>query len=255
MNGPLAPDELATPLAGGEDGFTEFKDARTTTGELAKEMCAFANASGGHILIGVDDEGHPHDASSWDEERVIDVASAAIDPPLIPTCQRLRWSPEQTVVIVGVPEGAQKPYSARARDGCQYCIRAGSTSREASREELIRLTQASGAVASDLRPVLGATLDDLGRDLLAERFAGRPTLDLDALSRDQLVRVLTDAEILHPQTGGPTIAGLLCFGRSPSKRLPYVALPRGAPASQHVSRESGIERTALTRNYMPPASW
>ncbi|HEY5261351.1 MAG TPA: ATP-binding protein, partial [Solirubrobacteraceae bacterium] len=88
----------------------------------------------------------------------------------------------------------------------------------------IRLTQASGSVAPDLRPVLGATPEDLDDDLLKSRFAGLRGFDFETLGHDQRLAILTDAEILHPQTGGPTIAGLLCFGHNPSRRLPYAVV-------------------------------
>jgi ATP-dependent DNA helicase RecG len=224
MSGPLARDEFAALLAGGEDSFTEFKDAQVSPTGIAKELCAFANASGGRVLIGVDDEGRPQDASGWDEERVMNVARTAIDPAIIPTYQRLRWETDLAIVIIGIEAGVEKPYAVRSNESRRYYIRVGSTSREATREELIRLTQASGAVASDLRPVLGATQDDLDSELLAERFAGHRSLDFEALTPQEQRRILEDAEILHPETGGPTIAGLMCFGRNPSKRLPYAVV-------------------------------
>jgi ATP-dependent DNA helicase RecG len=109
--------------------------------------------------------------------------------------------------------------------------------REASREELIRLTQASGAVAGDLRPVLGARLDDLDEDLVAARFAGRRSIDWPNLGDIERRRVLIDAEILHPETDGPTIAGLLCFGRAPQERLPEAAITCVAYRGTNVERE------------------
>ncbi|HEY5194229.1 MAG TPA: ATP-binding protein [Solirubrobacteraceae bacterium] len=224
MNGPLARDELAALIVGEEDSFTEFKDVRVSAASLAKELCAFVNAAGGRILIGVDDEKRLHDASDWDEERVMNVGRTAIDPPIIPTYQRLQWDAERVVVIVGVAAGAEKPYAVRSNESRRYYIRVGSTSREPSREELIRLTQASGAVASDLRPVLGATPEDLDEELLVKRFAGHRALDFGALKREQRLRILTDTEILHAETGGPTIGGLLCFGSKPSDRLPYATV-------------------------------
>jgi ATP-dependent DNA helicase RecG len=267
MNGPLARDEFAALLAGGEDSFTEFKDAQVSSTSLAKELCALVNAGGGHVLIGVDDEGGLHDASSWDEERVMNVARTAIDPAIIPTYQRLHWDDERTIVVVGVAAGTEKPYAVRSGESRRYYLRVGSTSREPTREELIRLTQASGAVASDLRPALGTTLEDLDGELLNRRFAGRRTLDFAALDRDQRLHVLTEAEILHPETGGPTIAGLLCFGREPSRHLPYailncVAYPGVVPGRELRDRSSiggcidlqVIEGLAFLKRALPASS-
>ena len=237
MNGPLARDEFAELLASGEDSFCEFKDARLSNSDLAKELCAFSNAAGGRVLIGVDDEGGLHDAADWGEERVMNVARTAIDPAIVATYQRLHWNEQATIAIVGVETGFEKPYAVRSGEGRRYYMRVGSTSREPSREELIRLTQASGAVASDLRPVLGASAGDLVPELVAERFAGRRTLDFAALGAKERRRVLVDAEILHPDTEGPTIAGLLCFGRAPQERLPYATLSCVAYSGTEPGRE------------------
>jgi ATP-dependent DNA helicase RecG len=236
--GPLVREDLAALLAGGEDSFTELKDARASTRDVAKELCAFLNASGGRVVIGVDDDGtRLHDASNWDEERVMNVARHLIDPATIPTYQRIQWDADTIVVVVSVDRGPEKPYALSEGEGRRYYMRVGSTSREATREELIRLTQASGAVSSDLRPVLGGTVDDLDGDLLAQRFAGHRSLDFQALTLDERRRILTDAEILHRDTGGPTIGGLLCFGVQPTRRLPYATLSCVAYPGAVMSRE------------------
>jgi len=237
VNGPLARDEFAELLASGEDSFCEFKDPRVSNNDLAKELCAFSNAAGGRVLIGVDDYGGLHDAADWGEERVMNVARTAIDPAIVPTYQRMLWNEQTTIAIVGVEAGAEKPYAVRSGEGRRYYVRVGSTSREPSREELIRLTQASGAVASDLRPVLGASAGDLVPELVAQRFAGRRTLDFAALDAAERRRVLVDADILHPDTEGPTIAGLLCFGRAPQERLPYAMLSCVAYSGTEPGRE------------------
>ena len=47
-------------IALGEGVTTEFK--RSGTSHLGRELCAFANATGGVVLIGVDDKGAHHQA-------------------------------------------------------------------------------------------------------------------------------------------------------------------------------------------------
>jgi ATP-dependent DNA helicase RecG len=236
--GPLARDEFAELIASGEDSFVEFKDVRTTPKDVAKELCAFINANGGRLLIGVDDEdGALHDAGDWDEERVMNVARTLIDPPVIPTYQRLRWDDETMIAIVSVDQGVEKPYAVSQGESRRYYIRVGSTSREASREELIRLTQASGAVVSDSRPVMGTSVDDLKLDLLADRFAGRRTINFPELDDDERRRLLIDAEILHAEGGAATIGGLLSYGTDPQARLPFahvscVAYPATSPSRE-----------------------
>lgn len=235
--GPLSRDEFAALVAAGEDSFTEFKDPRTTNDDVAKELCAFSNAGGGRVLIGLDDDGRILNAEDWEEERVMNLARTTIDPAIIPSYQRLPWDDERVVVIVAVEQGVEKPYAWQSgQERRRYFIRVGSTSREATREELIRLTQASGAVASDLRPVVGATLEDLEPELLAHRFEGLRSLQYEMLGEDERRQVLVSAEILH-ESGAPTIGGLLCYGRNPQQRLPYAALSCVAYPSTSVERE------------------
>lgn len=239
MNGPLAPDELAGLIAGLENSFVEFKDPRVDPASVAKELCGFANADGGRLLIGVDDDGVLVGAAGWeDDTRVMNVARTAIDPPITPTFQRIVLSGQAVVVVgVGVGAGVEKPYAVRSGETRRYYVRVGSTTREASREELIRLTQASGAVAPDLRPVPGATVADLDPKAIAGRFAGRRTLDFDALSAAEREEVLAAAEILDAQSRTPTIGGLLCFGRRPQDRLPYATVACTAYPGESVVRE------------------
>lgn len=224
MIGPLAPDELATLIAGGEDSFTELKGPQVSNRGLAKELCAFSNAAGGRVLIGVEDDGSIVGAEGWDEERVMNIARTILDPPIVPAYQRIAWQTDKPIVVVGAEQGAEKPYAVGGGEGRRYFIRVGSTSREPSREELIRLTQASGAVAGDLRPVIGATVEDLDDALLAARFAGRRTIRWDELTTTERREVLVSGEILHAPTLAPTVAGLLCYGRVPQQRLAYAAV-------------------------------
>lgn len=224
MIGPLASDELAALVAGGEDSFTEFKNPQVSNRDLAKELCAFANSAGGRVLIGVDDDGSIVGADRWDEERIMSVARTLLDPPIVPGYQRIVWEGDKEVLVASADQGLEKPYAVGGGEGKRYFVRVGSTSREASREELIRLTQASGAVAGDLRPVIGATIGDLDAELLAARFAGRRTIQWEALDEDRRREVLISGEILHRETRGPTVAGLLCYGRTPQQRLSYASV-------------------------------
>ncbi|MGH3262843.1 MAG: RNA-binding domain-containing protein [Trebonia sp.] len=224
MIGPLARDELAALIAGGEDSFTEFKAPQVSSRDLAKELCAFSNSAGGRVMIGIDDDGSIVGSQGWDEERVMNVARTLLDPPIVPGYQRIVWQEDTEIIVASAEQGVEKPYAVGGGEGKHYFIRVGSTSREASREELIRLTQASGAVAGDLRPVVGATIDDLDDKLLAARFRGRRTIRWNALDQTERRDVLINGEILHPETHAPTVAGLLCYGCAPQERLPYAAV-------------------------------
>ncbi len=244
MIGPLAKDELAALIAGGEDSFTEFKGPDVSNRDLAKELCAFSNSAGGRVLVGVDDDGTIVGSEGWDEERIMNVARTLLDPPIVPGYQRLVWHQDTEIIVASVDQWVEKPHAVGGGEGKHYFVRVGSTSREASREELIRLTQASGAVAGDLRPVVGSTVEDLDDSLLAGRFAGRRTIQWNALDEPQRLDVLINGEIVHPETRGPTVAGLLCYGRAPQDRLGYAAVScvsyRGVVAERELLDQAEI---------------
>jgi predicted HTH transcriptional regulator len=71
----MTPKELNNILRMGEGFATEFK---TTPSHLGREICAFANAAGGRLLIGVDE----HIGSGI--KRIRDtVAAYGLEPPVI----------------------------------------------------------------------------------------------------------------------------------------------------------------------------
>jgi len=228
--------EAATLIANGEDSFTEFKSAGTSTKAVAKELCAFLNTAGGRLFLGVEDDGTTTGLGTWTEEVVMNVGRTLIQPAVTPRWQSLELAGTR-VAIVSVDRGTDKPYAVGGGESKNYYVRVGSTSREASREDLVRLTQASGAVQPDLRPVAGASPDDLEGAALAQRFGRRRSFDWATLSPKEREGVLVSAEILHPETRTPTVGGLVCFGRDPSDRLPQAAITCAAFPGDGIDRE------------------
>lgn len=242
MTGPLTAVEVAALIAGGEDSYTEFKAAPVANRDLAKELCAFLNAEGGRVLIGVENDGSLTGLGDWNEERAMNVARTALDPSAIPTWQIVDLTGVH-IGILAVERGPDKPYAAGGGEGKRYYLRVGSTSREATREELLRLTQASGAVQPDLRPVPGTSAADLDDGALEWRFGGRRSVDWPRLSPGEREAVLVSAEILHPVERMVTIGGLLCFGAQPSHRLAQAEIVCAAYPGDTVGREL-IDRDA-----------
>lgn len=235
MIGRVTAAEVAELIAGGEDSFTELKAAATAPKDVAKELCALLNHAGGRVLIGVEDDGQVTGIGSWTEEAAMNLARTLLDPPATPTWQVVDAVGAQ-VAVLSVGVGIEKPYAVGGGEGKRYYVRAGSTSREASREELIRLTQASGAVAPDLRPVPGSSPSDLDEHALRERFGGRRSIDWDSLSPAGREGVLVNAEIVHPESGTPTVGGLVCFGSRPAASIPHATISCAAYPTTAVGR-------------------
>lgn len=236
MNG----TELRDLLRNGEDSTVEFKRDDVRNHDLAKELVAFLNLEGGVVLLGVEDDGGISGATRDSlEEWVIELCRAKIEPPVVPL---LSWArdaaPGRNVLAVRVPLGPDKPY-ARVHDNRRtYYIRVGGTSREASREELERMYQASGRLRYGLKPAPGAGLDALDlrrlRDYLTRVLGGDAPAEDDRFGWEALLRNL---ELMTESAGTrvATVDGLLLFGKAPERHLPQsgvraICYPGAEPA-------------------------
>lgn len=221
--------ELIELIRAGEDSRLEFKRDGVQNHVLAKALVAFLNLEGGTVLIGVDDDGS---VSGTSRERlvewVIEVGRAKIEPQIIPLVSWARnVEPGRDVLAVSVTGGPDKPYACVHDNRKTYYIRAGNTSREASREELERMYQASGRLLYGLKPVPGAGLDAFDarrlRDYLTD--VGHDAVPPDG-DHEGWLTLLRNLELMTLSAGQSvaTIDGLLLFGNSPRRYVPQSGL-------------------------------
>ena len=217
--------ELRDLRRNGEDSTVEFKRDDVRNHDLARELVAFLNLEGSTVLLGVEDDGSISGTTRERlEEWVIELCRAKIDPPVVPLLSWIRdAAPGRNVLAVRVPLGPDKPY-ARVHDNRRtYYIRVGSASREASREELERMYQASGRLRYGLKPAPGAGLDALDRrrlrDYLTRVLGGDAPAEGDPSGWETLLRNL---ELMTESAGArvATVDGLLLFGKAPERHLP-----------------------------------
>lgn len=217
--------ELFDLLRNGEDSTVEFKRDDVRNFELAKELVALLNLEGGVVLLGVaDDGGIVGTERERLEDWVAELCRTKIEPPIVPMFSWLRdAAPGRDVLAVRVTLGPDKPY-ARVHDNRRtYYIRVGGTSREASREELERMYQASGRLRYGLKPVPGAGFDafDLRRllDYLTRVVGGDAPAQDDRAGWETL---LCNLGLMIDSAGVcvATVDGLLLFGMEPARYLP-----------------------------------
>lgn len=219
--------ELAELIHNGENSGVEFKRDDVLPERMAKELAALLNFEGGHILLGVEDDGtvsgltrDPPKAEEW----IMEVARTHLRPAAIPFWETLDWGGGKIVGVVSLPADApDKPYKAKRGSAWVTQIRVGTTSRDATDDEEARLYMQSGRLQYDRKPVVGATLDDLDPRRLANYFRdvrrqGCP----EAADRDGWERLLVNTELMAEDRGRrmPSVAGLLLFGTRPKKYLP-----------------------------------
>ncbi len=209
----------------GESSTLEFKRDGLRIEALAKELVAFLNLEGGTVLIGVEDDGsisgtHQDNLEEW----VAEACRTMIEPPIIPL---MSWTRNielgRDVLVVAVPPGPDKPYARIHNNRKVYYIRVCSTSREASREELERMYQASGRLRYGAKPVPGAGLEDLDRrrlrDYLTHVLGWDSPEDEDLGGWESLLQNLKIMTVSIRQYVA-TIDGMLLFGKLPGRYVP-----------------------------------
>jgi ATP-dependent DNA helicase RecG len=208
---------VATPY---ESEFIEFKRGMPSAGDLAKEIVAFANGAGGEIYLGVEKDGTVVGITVTPEmlDRIQNICNT-IEPPIVPRLEP-RTITGQEVLVITVVEGDRKPYLV----GGRCYVRAGSTTRPATRDEIFRLGYQYRLLRYDEQPTTGAAYDDLDPtqvDRYVQRRAEvRGTASPVPSNRQQLLRNLNALTEVGEDLI-PTRGGLLVFGRDPQKLLPH----------------------------------
>lgn len=208
-------ENIKSLIEQGENSSIEFKNASVKPDAIAKEIIAFANTSGGVILIGIEDDksiSGIDDSKNW-EEWTMNIIRNNILPPLNIQFNILKIE-NKKIAVIEVPKGINKPY--QALDG-NYYIRIGSTNRIASIQELMRLFQESGMFHYDMTSVPGTSIKSLNLNIVTQYFKYYD-IDFENQSQGDRVKLLTNTDLLD-ENGEVTVAGLLVFGIQPEKYL------------------------------------
>lgn len=107
----LNTETIQSLIDSGEGYNVEFKvRVPSKVRELTEEICAFANADGGYLLIGVDDNGQVVDTNLENDKRsAIQGSISEISPAL--HCELYSVNlVNKTVWVIDVPSGKDKPY-------------------------------------------------------------------------------------------------------------------------------------------------
>ncbi len=183
--------ELSDLVALGE-GFTiEFK--RAFTADLARELCAFANATGGTVLIGVADDGEIVGVGKHNElkSKAQTIARSA-DPPIA-----IDIVSAAGVLCVQVPEQHGKPYSYAGK----FFLRKGANSQQLTRDEIREFFFKEGLLRFDETHCASFRVEEDLTDASWKRFAQRAKIPEVMAPREAL------ANLHLLKNGGMTHAG------------------------------------------------
>ncbi len=143
----ITPNDIQLLIAGGEGYNAEFKvSVPSKVRELTEEVCAFANAAGGVLLIGVGDDNTLRGVSIDNAKRsAIQNSIGDITPALHCTLSMVEVEGKQ-IGVIEVPSGVNKPY---VLSGAIF-VRVGPNSQKLTTAEQMRdFFQQSGKIYFD----------------------------------------------------------------------------------------------------------
>ena len=146
----ISPNEVIRLAKAGEGAHVEFKRRLPRHDRIARTLCAFANTSGGTLLVGVTDVGDLHgvDRAAEVAQALETVAAHSVEPEVAveTAIVPIRSAP---IVVCTVPESELRPHavvdSAGERD---VMVRVGASNRRASASTKQALTRQVRRAAS-----------------------------------------------------------------------------------------------------------
>lgn len=206
-------------VALGEDSDLELKEVRfrgdrvsaPRRDDLADAFAAFANAQGGRLVLGIDDDRQPQslDASRLDvlADFVKEVCSDKVDPALDPRFYRVPVpdSPGgRGVLVVDIAQGITVHRSPGG-----HFRRRGDSRRQMGADEIRRLSQSRGQsdiAATDTQIVRGTSINSLRAELWRS-YASSRTAEPAEVVLGKLKFLKGDAEGVQRATVGGVLLG------------------------------------------------
>jgi ATP-dependent DNA helicase RecG len=233
-------DDVEAWVRQGESELQEFKQTSGQRTEGARTVCAMLNNRGGRVLFGVSPQGKVIGQQVTDKT-ISDIVCELqlIEPPALPTVERVTVAPDKQVIAVEVAQGQRRPYSFKGK-GYQ---RVGTNTLEMPRDEYHRLLleQLHATARWENEPAAGWKVQDLDTTeivrTLDESIRRGRSEDPGTRSISHILRglgLLKNAQLLR--------AAVVLFAKS--KRL----LPDYPQCLLRLARFRGTDRTEFLDN-------
>jgi ATP-dependent DNA helicase RecG len=224
---------------GMEPSDVEVKSARGgLPASVPETISAFANGTGGTLLLGIDESAGFAPAAGFDAPAVRDALADACANKVEPPCRapiEIEEVEGALVVRLDVPEldPVEKPCFVATRGAyAGSFVRGGDGDRRLSHYEVTQLLSNRSQPTHDRDAVPGALPADLDDDLVGAYLA-RVHRRSPAFRATDRERLLVRLGVLTTDADGvlrPTVAGLLCLGEYPQEFFPqlfvsFVVLP------------------------------
>ena len=212
--------DLLALINQGEGAKVEFKTDDVRPESMAKEIVSFANMNGGYILIGVEDGGgkivgvQRENLQAWLMDTVI---GRHVHPAILPDYEEVAID-DASVAVVKIPRGVAKPYVLRHNEREDIYVRYGDTCQLATREQVVRLFDASGLLSAEELPVYGSRLDELDARRCAEYF--QRILGESPMENQREILVNRSFLVGDESPQSCSIFAYALFAKPPGRRVP-----------------------------------
>ena len=211
----------------------EFKRDLSSPARALRTVVAFANTTGGTILIGVEDRTahvrgveHPLDV----EERAASLISDSVRPRLLPDLQILTFRNLQVLAVHVHPSPARPHFIAREGLQAGTYVRVGSTNRLADGSLIAEMQRFAAGDSFDEQPLPALDSEAIDFRAASEFFAAARKLTRHNL---ETLRLVTR----HQGRLVPTTGGVLLFGVDRLVHFPDAWIQAG--------RFAGTDRAAI----------
>jgi len=239
--------DLITLLSRTEGKTLEFKRDLSSPEGALKAIVAFANTSGGVLVLGVEDgtkkvKGIPNILA--EEERLANLIADSISPRLVPSIEVMPWRKTQVLAVEIYPSANRPHYLNRLGAEEGVFVRVGSTNRRADQvliDEMRRYNQVS---SFDEQPQ-----PELNSEAIDFRAASEFFKPIRKLTRPDLqtLKIMTS----YQGHGVPTVGGILLFGADRLNHYPDAWIQVGRFAGNDRRR---ILDSVEVRSYLPGAA-
>lgn len=213
----LTASQIQEMVKGGEGYNVDFKrSVPSKVKEISDEVAGFANAAGGYVLIGVDNDNRIIGAEIDNNKRsAIQDTIGEISPSL--KCEFYPVDVDgKKVWVIDVPSGKDKPYIT---GGVIYVREGANCQKLRSAEEIRAFFAECAKIFYDAIP---CKWFDINEDIDSRNF--KEFMEKAHLSNTLPIKQLFDNLELNTDTGVPKNAAALFFGREPERKFPHAVI-------------------------------
>jgi len=192
----------------------EFKRDFSSPDNIIRTIIAFANTSGGVILIGIEDKDkhicgvkNPLDI----EEKLANLITDTISPRMIPSIEIISWRNKQLIAIQVFPSPVRPHFKSSLGEENGVLVRVGSSNRKADKQLIQELHRATRYQSFDEEMVITSNSEALDFRVVSELFSKQRKIHMNDFLTLKLMTTYQNQNV-------PTKAGMILFGKD---RLSY----------------------------------